>query len=63
MNETHFPPQSFWLSPPVPHPHPPRIVPTQEIVLHNTNMYGKYLFMGIFDGFLVKYGAVMLGEN
>jgi len=25
------------------------------------NMFLKYFYMGIFDGFLVKYGAVMLG--
>ncbi len=31
------------------------------IVKHMNNMFVKYFFMGIFDGFLVKYGAVMLG--
>jgi ATP-binding cassette subfamily D (ALD) protein 3 len=31
------------------------------IVKHMNNMFVKYFYMGIFDGFLVKYGAVMLG--
>jgi len=31
------------------------------IVRHMNNMFLKYFYMGIFDGFLVKYGAVMLG--
>lgn len=32
-----------------------------SIVKHMNNMFNKYFFMGIFDGFLVKYGSVMLG--
>lgn len=32
-----------------------------SIVKHMNNMFVKYFWMGIFDGFLVKYGAVMLG--
>lgn len=33
-----------------------------DVVKHMNNMFVKYFYMGIFDGFLVKYGAVMLGK-
>jgi ATP-binding cassette, subfamily D (ALD), member 3 len=33
----------------------------QDVVTHMEDLYGKSLFQGVFDGFLVKYGSVMMG--